>query len=55
MQGKAGNYVAGMGIGREGRDVEGAPVRGVHPSSIWEVGVDGCGGWENIGVRCASS
>ena len=55
MQGKAGNYVGDAGFGREGRGVEGARVRGVHPCSIWEAGNDGRGGWENIGGRRVSS
>jgi hypothetical protein len=48
MQGEAGNYVGGGGIGREVWDVEGTHVRGVHLCSIWEAGNDRHGGWENI-------
>ena len=55
MQGKAGNYVDGTGIGWEGRDIEGAGVRGVHPCAIWESGDDWHGGWKNIGGRRVSS
>ncbi len=47
--------MGGADIGWEGRDVEGARVRGVHPCSIWEAGVDGRGGWENIGGRRVGS
>ncbi len=46
---------AAVGIGWEGRDVEGARVRGVYPCSIWEAGNNGRGGWENIGGRHVGS
>ncbi len=55
MQGKARNYVGGTGVGREGRDVEGARVCGVNSCSIWKAGDDGRGGWKNIGGKHVSS